>query len=150
MVPSQQQQVSGAGKNKKKNQKGSVSDGSKNSGDRVGANLQLSVASGPGPVLDPKFRNVTCYNCGELGYYVGLCTRIKRCFICSKTGHHMDNCLMWYSLLPTAQYWGSANPGLGFFHVEVEGPEAVQWLNMDNVGVAVVKEGDISAEELEK
>jgi hypothetical protein len=22
----------------------------------------------------------------------------------------------------------------GFFHVEVEGPEVVQWLNMDNVG----------------
>ncbi|KAM0897032.1 hypothetical protein ACQ4PT_022817 [Festuca glaucescens] len=62
----------------------------------------------------------------------------------------MDNCLMWYSLLPTAQYWGSANPGLGFFHVEVEGPEAFQWLNMDNVGVVVVKEGEISAEELEK
>jgi hypothetical protein len=62
----------------------------------------------------------------------------------------MDNCLMWYNLLPTAQYWGSANPGLGFFHVDVEGPEAVQWLNMDNVGVAMVKEGEISAEELEK
>jgi hypothetical protein len=122
LVPSQQQQLSGAGKNKKKNQKGPISDGSKNSGDRVGANLQLSMASGPGPVLYPKFINVTFYNCGELGHYVGLCTRIKTCFICSKTGHHMDNCLMWYSLLPTAQYWGSANPGLGFFHVEVEGP----------------------------
>jgi hypothetical protein len=45
---------------------------------------------------------------------------------------------MWYSLLPTAQYMGSANPGLGFFHVKVEGLEAVQWLNMDNVGVVVV------------
>jgi hypothetical protein len=148
--PSQQQQTSGGNKNKKKSQKGSASDGSKNSGDRAGNNLQLTVASGPGPVLDPKFKNVTCYNCGELGHYVGLCTRIKRCFICSKTGHHMDTCLMWYSLLPTAQYLGSANPGLGFFHVEVEGPEVVQWLNMDNVGVVVVKEGEISAEELEK
>lgn len=150
MVPSQQPQVSGAGKSKKKNLKNAVSDGSRQSGDRDGANLQISVASGPGPILDPKFKNVTCYNCGELGHYVGLCTRIKRCFICSKTGHYMDNCLMWYSLLPTAQYWGSANPGLGFFHVEVEGPEAVQWLNMDNVGVVVIKEGEISADELEK
>ncbi|KAK1613344.1 hypothetical protein QYE76_037017 [Lolium multiflorum] len=35
---------------------------------------------------------------------------------------------MWYSLLPTAQYWGSANPGLDVFHVEVEGPEALQQL----------------------
>ncbi|KAM0835336.1 hypothetical protein ACQ4PT_062996 [Festuca glaucescens] len=148
--PPQQHQVSSGNKNKKKNQKGAASDGSKTSGDRTGNNIQLTVASGPGPILDPKFKNVTCYNCGELGHYVGLCTIIKRCFICSKTGHHMDNCLMWYSLLPTAQYWGSANPGLGFFHVEVEGPEAVQWLNMDNVGVVVVKEGEISAEELEK
>jgi hypothetical protein len=57
---------------------------------------------------------------------------------------------MWYSLLPTAQYWGSANPGLEFFHVEVEGPEAVQWLNMDNVAVVVVKVGEISVSELEK
>jgi hypothetical protein len=39
---------------------------------------------------------------------------------------------------------------LGFFHVEVEGPEAVQWLNMENVGVVMVKEGEISAEEMEK
>jgi hypothetical protein len=150
LIPSQQQQASGSNKNKKKMQKGAASDGSKNSGERTGNSMQLSVPSGPGPILDPKFRNVTCYNCGELGHYVGLCTRVKRCFICSKTGHHMDNCLMWYSLLPTAQYWGSANPGLGFFHVEVEGPEAVQWLNMDNVGVVVVKDGEISAEELEK
>jgi hypothetical protein len=57
---------------------------------------------------------------------------------------------MWYTLLPTAQYWGSANPGLGFFHVEVEGPEAVQWLNMDNVGVVVVNDGEIFAVELDK
>jgi hypothetical protein len=34
--------------------------------------------------------------------------------------------------------------------VEVEGTEAVQWLNMDNVGVVVVKEGEIYIEELEK
>jgi hypothetical protein len=150
LVPTQQQQASGNSKNKKKIQKGAASHGSKNSGERAGNSMQLSIPSGPGPILDPKFRNVTCYNCGELGHYVGLCTRIKRCFICSKTGHHMDNFLIWYNLLPTAQYWGSANPGLGFFHVEVEGPEAVQWINMDNVGVVVIKDGEISAEELEK
>ncbi|KAM0899054.1 hypothetical protein ACQ4PT_021541 [Festuca glaucescens] len=66
------------------------------------------------------------------------------------TGHHMDSCQMWYTPMPTAQYWGSANPGLGFFHVEVEGPEAMQWLNMDNVGIVVVKDGDISEKELEQ
>jgi hypothetical protein len=79
--PAQQQQISGGSKNKKKNQKGSAFDGSKISGDRNGNNLQMTVASGPGPVMDPKFKNVTCYNYGELGHYVGLCTRFKRCFI---------------------------------------------------------------------
>ncbi|KAM0862675.1 hypothetical protein ACQ4PT_045111 [Festuca glaucescens] len=148
--PSQQQQSSGGGKNKKKSQEAHTSEGVKSGGDKSGGNTQLVVASGPGPILDPKFKNVICYNCGEPGHYVGLCTRIKRCFICSRTGHHMDSCHMWYTPLPTAKYWGSANPGLGFFHVEVEGPEAVQWLNMDNVGVVVIKEGEISANELEQ
>jgi hypothetical protein len=148
--PSQQLQSSGGHKSKKKNQKAPASEGSKSGGDGNGGNMQMVVSSGPGPVMDPKFKNITCYNCGELGHYVGLCTGIKRCFICSRTGHHMDSCHMWYSLLPTAQYWGSANPGLGFFHVEVEGPEAVQWLNMDTVGVVVVKEGEISISKLVK
>jgi hypothetical protein len=39
---------------------------------------------------------------------------------------------------------------LGFFHVEVEGPAAVQWLNMDNMGIVVVNEGEISEKELEQ
>jgi hypothetical protein len=43
MVPSQKPQGSGAGKIKKKNQKNVVSDGSKQSGDRGGANLRVSV-----------------------------------------------------------------------------------------------------------
>jgi hypothetical protein len=38
----------------------------------------------------------------------------------------------------------------GFFHVEVEGPAAVQWLNMDNVVIVVVNEDEISEQELEQ
>jgi hypothetical protein len=52
--------------------------------------------------------------------------------------------------MPTAEYRGSANQGLGFFHVDVKGPAAVQWLNMDNVGIVVVNEGEISEKELEQ
>jgi hypothetical protein len=66
LVPSQQQQVSG-NKNKKKVQKGATSDGQKNSGERVGSLMQTPSTSGPGPALDLKSKNVTCYNCGELG-----------------------------------------------------------------------------------
>jgi hypothetical protein len=79
----------------------------------------------PSPPLDPKYRDVVCFNYGELGHYVGVCSRFKRCFICGKTGHHMDACPMWYGPMPTAQFWGSANSGLGFFHIEVEGPATV-------------------------
>ncbi|KAM0857884.1 hypothetical protein ACQ4PT_048197 [Festuca glaucescens] len=149
--PSQQQQISGGNKSKKKMQKPLSSDSNKNNADKgMSTGDQMSVAIGPGPVLDSKFKDVICYNCGEPGHYVGLCTRIKRCFICSRTGHHMDSCQMWYTPMPTAQYWGSANPGLGFFHVVVVRPKAVQWLNMDNVGIVVVKDGDINEKELEQ
>jgi hypothetical protein len=48
-----------------------------------------------------------------------------------------------------AQFYGSANSGLGFFHVEVEEPFARKCLNLDNVGIAVV-EGEISIKELKK
>ncbi|KAM0880457.1 hypothetical protein ACQ4PT_033564 [Festuca glaucescens] len=78
--PSQQQQSSGGSKNKKKNQKSQISEGVKPSVDKGGNNAQLIVASGPGPILDLKFKNVICYNCGEPGHYVGLCTRVKRSF----------------------------------------------------------------------
>jgi hypothetical protein len=45
---------------------------------------------------------------------------------------------------------GSANDGLGLFHIEVEGPSAVQWLNTDNMGIVVVNEGEINEKELEQ
>jgi hypothetical protein len=55
---------------------------------------------------------------------------------------------MWYTNMPTAQYWCSANQGLGFFHVEVDGPQVMQWLNMDNVWIMVINDGEISAKEI--
>jgi hypothetical protein len=39
---------------------------------------------------------------------------------------------------------------LAFFHVEVEGPEAVQWLNKYNVRIVVIKDGEITERELAK
>jgi hypothetical protein len=124
-----------AAKIKKKAQSVSIDGVKKN--DRA---LNLSSSH----VLDQKFKDVAFFNCGERGHYVGLCTMAKICFICGKAGHHMDNCAAWYAPMPTAEYWGSANQGLGFFHVDVEGLAAVQWLNMDNVGIVVVNEGEIS------
>lgn len=97
---------------------------------------------------DPKMRDVICYNCGEPAHFVGTCPVPKKCFICHKPGHHMDNYLEWYKPQATAQYFGSANAGLGFFHIESYGKEAVKWLNMSNVCVAVIEEGSITTQEL--
>jgi hypothetical protein len=38
-------------------------------------NDKLEQQLSAGGVLDPKFKDVICYNYGEPGHYVGLCTR---------------------------------------------------------------------------
>lgn len=43
-------------------------------------------------VIDPRYRKLTCYNCGEPGHFVGNCTRPKVCFICGIPGHQMNVC----------------------------------------------------------
>jgi hypothetical protein len=119
-VTSQQTQLPQRGPAKAAKKKTQSSSG--DSGKRVVEKAGEQVSA---PPLDPKYKDVICFNCGEPGHYVGLCSRFKRCFMCGKTGHHMDNCSMWYGPMPTAQFWGSAKR-LGFFHIEVEGPSAVQ------------------------
>jgi hypothetical protein len=44
---------------------------------------------------------------------------------------------------------GSANAGLGFFHVVVDGQAKCQWLNLKNVGIISVTHGQITLKELE-
>ena len=62
----------------------------------------------------------------------------------------MDACPEWYKPMPMAQYWGSANVGLGFFHIEPEGQEAIRWLSIDNVGIVNIEGGEITEQELEQ
>ncbi|CAD6250832.1 unnamed protein product [Miscanthus lutarioriparius] len=100
--------------------------------------------------IDPRYRNLTYYNCGEPGHFVGNCTRPKICFICAVPGHHMNVCPMWKSDHPVAAYVGSASLGLGFYHLEVPSVESTQWLNLTNCGVVKVKTGQISLAELEQ
>jgi hypothetical protein len=100
-------------------------------------------------VIDPRYRKLTCYNCGEPGHFVGNCTKPKICFICGIPGHHMNVCLTWKSDHPVAAYVGSASLGLGFYHVEIPDVQSTQWLNLKNCGVVRVKLGVISMVELE-
>jgi hypothetical protein len=107
------------------------------------------VPSSNGLMFDLKYKDVICYNCGEPCHYVGMCHRPKKCFICGSQMHHMDKCPEWYRTMPMTQFYGSASSGLGFFHVEVDKPAVVAWLNMDNMGIAIV-DGVISMEELKQ
>ena len=45
---------------------------------------------------------------------------------------------------------GSSNEGLGFFHIDVEKPDATKWLNYNNVAVVQILEGDATDKELEQ
>jgi hypothetical protein len=105
--------------------------------------------AGNGLTFDQNFKDVICYNCGEPCHYVGMCPRPKKIFICGSQMHHMDKCPEWYRPMPMAQFYGSASLGLGFFHVKVDKPASFAWLNMDNVGIAIV-DGEITMEELKQ
>jgi hypothetical protein len=99
--------------------------------------------------IDPRYRHLTCYNCGEPGHFVGFCDKAKVCFICAVPGHYMTECPKWKESQPTATYFGSAGAGLGFFHIDLPKAETIRWLNISNCGVVVIKKGEISMSELE-
>jgi hypothetical protein len=73
----------------------------------------------PEQVLDPRYSKMICYNCGDPGHFVGNCVRPKLYFICNRPGHPVYFCPEWSKEHPCAVYFGSANAGLGFYHIDV-------------------------------
>jgi hypothetical protein len=69
--------------------------------------------------IDPRYRLMACYNCGEPGHYVGICSKPKIYFICAIPGHYMSVCPMWEKNQPMASYMGSAGSGMGFYHIDL-------------------------------
>jgi hypothetical protein len=95
--------------------------------------------------IDPRYRGLTCYNCGEPDHFVGICSMPKVCFICAVPRHYMIACHVWKESHPVASYFGSVGSGLGFYHIETS-----RCLNISNCGVVVIKKGTISMSELDK
>jgi hypothetical protein len=100
-------------------------------------------------VIYSRYINLTCYNYGEPGHFVGICDKAKVCFICAIPGHYMTDCPKWKESQLVSMYCGSAGNGLGLFHIQLPEEQTTRWLNIKNCGVVVVKKGMISLKELE-
>nr|CAB3457118.1 unnamed protein product [Digitaria exilis] len=63
-------------------------------------------------------KTIFCYNCGAPDHYSSTCEKPRVCFICGKKDHMVGRCPEWMKPQRAAQYYGSANHGLGFLHVD--------------------------------
>jgi hypothetical protein len=71
-------------------------------------------------VIDPRYRGMTCYNCGKPGHFVGICTKPKICFICAVPGHYMNECQFWKKSQLAATYLGNAGESIQLWYSESE------------------------------
>lgn len=104
-------------------------------------------AGSSGTALDKNLQ-VVCFNCGEIGHLSSACSKPRACFICQSTNHVVDLCPEWKKPPIAAQYYGSANRGLGFFFIDVEprGNRFNHWNGLDNFGLLKIEEGSIDEE----
>lgn len=97
--------------------------------------------------LDPRYKDMICFNCGGPGHYVGNCVRPKAYFICQQS-HNVNNCSAWSRVQPTAAFFGSGASGLGFNHVEVPVANESKWINFQNCGVVNITKGEVDKDKL--
>jgi hypothetical protein len=101
-------------------------------------------------VIDPRYRALTCYNYEEPDHFVGICDKPKVCFHLCCAGPLHECLSLWQKEQPVVAYMGSVGQGLGFYHIELPKSETTRWLNINNCGVVIIKQGQISMQELEK
>uniref|UniRef100_A0ACD5Z7C1 Uncharacterized protein n=1 Tax=Avena sativa TaxID=4498 RepID=A0ACD5Z7C1_AVESA len=99
-------------------------------------------------VLDLRYKDLVCFNCGDLGHFAGNCIKPKLCFICHGE-HNINNCAAWAAPHPLATYFGSAAQGLGFFYIAVPNAWETAWMNFSNCGFVNIRIGSMSLIALE-
>lgn len=109
-----------------------------------GSDAEGTETESSGGVQDKNLQ-VVCFNCGEIGHLSSACRRPRVCFICQSTNHVVDLCPEWKKPPVAAQYYGSANRGLGFYLIDVEarGNRFKHWNGLDNFGIMKIEEGEI-------
>lgn len=81
-----------------------------------------------------------------IGHLSSTCSKPWVCFICQKPDHVVDLCPEWSKPPMVAQYYWSANRGLGFYHIDVgdKGNRFKRWHGIDNLVVLSIEEGIIN------
>jgi hypothetical protein len=117
---------------------------------KLGSQIQVQVEDGEAAESDRRGKEIFCYNCGDYDHFSSNCSKPKICFICQKKDHVVNKCPEWKKPQKVAQYFGSANQGLGFLHVEVNSKDDKirLWDTSNNHGVLTIEEGEMEKEEI--
>ncbi|KAI5004103.1 hypothetical protein ZWY2020_031346 [Hordeum vulgare] len=130
------------------NKGGTGGSGKQANGAPPAATLVPAIPTPPAvQALDPRYKDMICFNCSWPGHYVGNCIEPKKCFICARV-HNVNNCAAWARQHPTATYFGSVAAGLGFYHIDVPISAESSWMNYKNCAILQVVRGEVCAPEL--
>lgn len=96
------------------------------------------------PEKAEKSVEVDCFNCAESGHYSSECPKARRCHICKMDNHTSEKCLEWKKPRESAEFFGSANSGLGFFRIDAEDrlDRYKNWMQFENCAIVGVEEGE--------
>lgn len=92
--------------------------------------------------------NVICGGCGEPGHDKEKCSKTTTCFICKMATHQEHSCPVRKKPHLAARYFGSAAPGLGFYHVDMSDVNLQHSGRLKNGGIVFIEDGEISKEDL--
>ena len=86
-----------------------------------------------------EYADIICYSCGEPGHHKTNCPKPPACFICKVVTHKVEDCSTRRKLGKTANFIGSATPGLGYFHIYIPDVNEQDVGHKMNVGIVYIE-----------